>query len=204
MAGLSPAPRPPRDPIAIQSHAIDNLRYIRDTMERAGSFTAVPGWGGVAMGMTAVAAAFTAARQRSEPAWLAVWLAAALVAFATGLFAMARKARRTHLPLWSAPSRKFLFSFVPPILAGGLLTMALYGGGASAALPGMWLLLYGAGVVTGGAFSVPAVPVMGLCFMAEGALALFAPAAWRDVLLGCGFGGLHILFGVLIARRYGG
>jgi uncharacterized protein YjeT (DUF2065 family) len=204
MAGVTPIRRPSPDPIDIQRHALDNLRYIRDTMERAGSFTAVPGWGGFAMGITAVAAAFTAARQSSEEGWLSVWLSAALVAFAAGLFAMARKARTTHLSLWSAPARKFLLSFVPAIIAGGLLTVALYRAGHTAALPGIWLLLYGTGVVTGGAFSVPAVPAMGLCFMLEGAFALFAPAAWRDLLLGLGFGGLHIVFGAIIARRYGG
>lgn len=204
MAGVTPIRRQPPEPVEIQRHALDNLRYIRDTMERAGSFTAVPGWGGLAMGVTAVAAAITASRQRSEEAWLAVWLAAALVAFLAGLSGMIRKGRTTHLSLWSAPARKFLLSFVPPIIAGGVLTLALYRTGAMAVLPGVWLLLYGAAVVTGGAFSVSAVPVMGMFFMLEGALALFAPVEWRDVLLGAGFGGLHLVFGAIIARRYGG
>jgi hypothetical protein len=204
MPGVTPIRKRPPDPIAIQNHAIDNLRYIRDTMERAGSFTAVPGWGGFAMGITAIAAAFAAARQNSEEAWLAVWLSAAIVAFAAGVFGMYRKARATHSSLWSPPARKFLLSFVPPIVAGGFLTIALYRAGFTSALPGVWLLLYGTGVVTGGAFSVSAVPVMGFCFMIQGALALFAPAAWRDLLLGLGFGGLHLLFGAIIARRYGG
>jgi hypothetical protein len=204
MPGVTPIRKFPPDPIAIQNHAIDNLRYIRDTMERAETFTAVPGWGGFAMGVTAVAAAFIAARQNSEEAWLTIWLSAAIVAFAAGLLGMVRKARATHSSLWSPAARKFLLSFVPPIVAGGFLTMALYRAGLTSALPGVWLLLYGTGVVTGGAFSVSAVPVMGLCFMLQGALALFAPAAWRDLLLGFGFGGLHILFGAIIARRHGG
>jgi hypothetical protein len=188
----------------IESRAIDNLRYIRSTMERAGAFTAVPGWGGCAMGGTAIAAGMVAARRHSLHEWFAVWLIAALIAFAIGLLAMARKARAAHLSLFSGSGRKFAAGFAPPLAAGGLLTVALARGGDMATLPGVWLLSYGAAVVTGGAFSVRIVPVMGLCFMAVGAAALFSPAAWGNVWLIAGFGLLHIAFGFLIARRYGG
>ncbi len=192
------------DPVGIHSHAIDNLRYIRETMERARSFTAVPGWGGFVMGLTAAAAAVIASRQTSQDAWLAVWLVEGMIALAIGLAAMQRKARAAHLSLWSTPARKFIFSFAPATLAGAVLTFGLYRAGMTSAIPGVWLLLYGTGVVTGGTFSVPAIPVMGLCFMLEGSLAVFAPMRWSDMLLGLGFGGLHMVFGVVIARRYGG
>ena len=187
---------------------MDNLRYIRETMERAGSFTAVPGWGGVAMGITAlvtsVVASAVATRQSSAGAWLAIWMAEGALAVAIGILAMWRKASAAGLPLWSAPVRKFVFSFVPPMVVGAALTVVLWRAGVVAAIPGVWLMLYGAGVVTGGTFSVPVVPVMGACFLVEGALAAFSPAAWNDFWLGLGFGGLHILFGAIIARRYGG
>lgn len=204
MASAAPVGSRPPDPVGIHSHALDNLRYIRETMERAGSFTAVPGWGGFTMGLTAVAAAVIASRQHSAPAWLSVWLVEGVLALAIGVVAMHRKARRAHLSLWSNPGRKFLFSFAPATAAGAVLTVGLYRAGMISAIPGVWLLLYGTGVVTGGTFSVPAIPVMGLCFMLEGAFAVFAPLQWSDLLLGVGFGGLHILFGALIARRYGG
>lgn len=204
MASAAPVGDRHREPVGIHSHALDNLRYIRETMERAGSFTAVPGWGGVMMGMTAALAAVVASRQRSVDAWLGVWLAEGALALAIGIFAMHRKAARAHLSLWSTPGRKFLFSFAPATAAGAVLTFGLYRAGMISAIPGVWLLLYGTGVVTGGTFSVPAVPVMGLCFMLEGACAVFAPFGWSDALLGAGFGGLHMLFGVVIARRYGG
>ena len=191
-------------PVSMHEHAIDNLRYIRDTMERAASFTAVPGWGGLLMGCTAIVAALAASRQRSENAWLLTWLIEGLVAIAIGFVAVRRKMRAAHLALQSGPARKFLFSFLPPIAAGALLTAALIGAGYTNAIPGVWLILYGTGIVTGGAFSIRVVPVMGACFMAEGALALFAPARFGDLLLGLGFGGLHIIFGAIIARRYGG
>ena len=204
MVSAAPIRHRPPDTIGIQSHAIDNLRYIRETMERAGSFTAVPGWGGFVMGVTAAIAAFIASRQSAEDVWLLVWLAEGAIAVAIGLLAMQRKARAAHLSLWSAPARKFLFSFAPATVAGAVLTFGLYRAGMISAIPGVWLLLYGTGVVTGGAFSVPAVPVMGLCFMMEGAFAVFAPTGWSDTLLGVGFGGFHMVFGVVIARRYGG
>jgi hypothetical protein len=204
MASVEPLRK--REPIPIHAHAIDNLRHIRAIMERAGSFTAVPGWGGVAMGATALAAAGIASHATSPEMWLTTWLIESVVAIAVGVIALWRKSRATGLPLWSAPARKFVFSFVPPMIAGAALTMALYRAGAISSLPGVWLMLYGTGVITGGAFSVPTIPVMGACFLGEGALVLFAaPAlAWADFWLGLGFGGLHIVFGAIIARRYGG
>ncbi len=191
-------------PVAIDEHALEHLRYIRRTIERAGAFTAVPGWGGCAMGVTAVAAGAIAAHQRSSTRWLGVWLAAAAVAVVVGLVASSRKARQVGVPLLNQPGRKFLMCFIPPLIAGLALTVALALDQHMHALPGVWLLLYGAGVVTGGASSVRVVPVMGLCFMAAGMAALFSPAAWGNSYLMVGFGGLQILFGILIARRYGG
>jgi hypothetical protein len=192
------------EPIPLHAHAMDNLRYIRETMERAGSFTAVPGWGGVAMGLTALASALLASRQTASRAWIETWLVEGSLAIALGILAMWRKASAAGLPVWSAPARKFVFSFVPPLIAGGAVTIVLWQAGLTHAIPGVWLMLYGTGVITGGAFSVPIVPVMGACFLAVGAVATFTPAAWGDFWLGLGFGGLHILFGFIIARRYGG
>lgn len=191
-------------PIPIDARAADHLRYIRETMERAVEFTAVPGWGGVATGITALAAATAAVRQTSPRAWLAVWLVEAFVAVAIAAPAAATKAHRANSALFSGPGRRFALSFVPPILVGGLLTFSLYHAGFTSALPGVWLLLYGTAIVTGGAFSVRVVPVMGLCLMALGAIALFSPAAWGDYFMAAGFGAVQIAFGVWIARHYGG
>ncbi len=204
MASVSPLRSPKRQPIPIDARAADHLRYIRETMERAAEFTAVPGWGGIAMGITALAAAFFASRQTTPGAWLAVWLVEAFVAVSIAAPAAATKAHRANSRLFSGPGRKFLLSFAPPIVVGGLLTFVLFQAGAIATLPGVWLLLYGTAVVTGGAFSVRVVPVMGLCLMALGATALLAPAAWGDALMAVGFGVLQIFFGAWIARYYGG
>ncbi len=191
-------------PRPLHDRALDNLRFIRQTMERAGSFTAVPGWGQVAVGATALVAAALAARQPTPELWLATWLGEAVIALAIGGWTMVRKAYAVHDPILSGPGRRFGLSFLPPMVVGGLLTVALYRAGLWHALPGAWLLLYGTGFVTGGAFSVRIVPVMGLCFMAVGAVALLGPAAWINWLMAAGFGGLHIAFGAVIARRYGG
>jgi hypothetical protein len=183
---------------------MDNLRFIRETMERAGSFTAVPGWGGVAMGVSALGAAAIASRQSTLEHWLATWLLEAVFAMLLAVLAIKRKANAAKGPLLSAPARRFVLSFAPPLLVGGLMTAVLYRAGLPAAIPGAWLLLYGTGVVTGGAFSVRVVPVMGLCFMSLGAVALFCPLTWGTPFLAVGFGGLHVVFGIIIARRYGG
>jgi hypothetical protein len=201
-----PAPDRPvrREPIPIDLRAADHLRYIRETMENAAEFTAVPGWGGVTMGMTALAAAVLAARQTSPGTWVAIWLAEAFIAVGIAAPAAATKARRANSALFSGPGRKFVLSFAPPILVGGLLTLALFHLGAFSMLPGVWLLLYGTAIVTGGAFSVRAVPIMGLCLMALGGAALFAPAAWGNLFMAAGFGLVQVAFGLWIALRYGG
>lgn len=184
--------------------AAEHLRYIRDVMARSGAFTAVPGWGAVVMGTTAVGAAFLAGMQPALHAWLIVWLVEAGLALAIGTAFLLRKARRNAVPLTSGPGRKYVLSLLPPLLAGAFLTLALSEVGQIGLLPGLWLLLYGVGTVTGGAFSIRAIPLMGTLFMALGALALFVPFEWANALMGVGFGGLHLVFGFLIARRYGG
>ncbi len=182
----------------------EDLRYIRDTMERSAAFTAVSGWGQVLLGFTAIAAAWLAAQQSSPFAWLRVWLAEGLMAVAIGLLACTWKANRRGLPLFSGPARKVALGLAPPLVAGAFLTFLLFRSGLEAALAATWLLLYGAGIMTGGAFSVPIVPVMGLCFMLLGGFAVLGPPAWGNWFLAAGFGGLHIVFGFLIARRHGG
>jgi hypothetical protein len=185
-------------------HAIDDLRFIRETMENAASFTAVPGWGAVGMGVTALAAACVAPRPTNSRAWAVTWVAAALCAFAFGALGLYWKARLVGTPVFTRPGRKFLLNLFPPLLAGAAISYEIYGTPLGWLLPGIWLLLYGAGVISAGTFSVRVVPFMGLCFMLAGVAAMFCPAAWANAVMATGFGGLHILFGAIIARRYGG
>jgi hypothetical protein len=200
-------PRP--EPVQMHEHAMDNLRYIRRTLERAGEFTAVPGIGGMLMGSTALVAAWIAGPciagpLNSAPRWLAVWLVEAVVALLIGIAAAAHKSKRVRIPLLSGPARKFVAGFAPAMVTGAVLTLVLFRQGASGVLPGVWLLLYGTGVLSGGAASVRVVPAMGALFMLAGAVALFLPATSGDLILAAGFGGLHIIFGTIIAVKYGG
>lgn len=197
-------PEPPKELSSLHGRAMDNLAFIRNTMEAAGSFTAVSGWGMVAIGVLAIAVAVVASMQATAIGALNVWLAAAVLSPIIMMWAMVRKARSAKMPLLSGPGRKFVLSFSPPMFVGALLTFVLYRAGLVEAIPGVWLLLYGTGVVAGGAFSVKIVPVMGLCFMLAGVVALFAPVAWNHAILGAAFGGLHIAFGIPIARSHGG
>ena len=189
---------------ALHEQAAESLRFIHATMERAAGFTAVPGWGGVLMGLTALVAAAAAHPMRFTELWLPIWLAAAAVATAIGFAAIVLKARRSGMPLAGPAGRTFALAFSPAIGAGAILTFVLYRNGSIRELPGIWLLLYGTAVTSGGTMSIRVVPMMGLSLMALGVAALLAPAAWGDAFLGFGFGVLHIAFGVVIARRYGG
>jgi hypothetical protein len=189
--------------VSLPERAAADLEFIRGAMERSGSFTAVPGLGGVAMGVVALVAAASTQLVGRE-AWLVVWLAAAFVALAIGLLTMRRKAASEGSSLLSGTGRRFLMCLGPALLAGALLTAGLARAGELELLPAVWLLCYGAGVVSAGALSVPIVPAIGAAFLALGAVALAAPPAWGDALMALGFGGVHIFFGFLVARRHGG
>lgn len=203
MASPSRLHRPP-EPLVLHDRAMDNLRFIRETMERSAVFTAVPGWGAVAIGGTALGASWIAARQSSADHWLAAWLVEAFIAVLIVAAATARKLRGAEGSHFYRPLRNFAFGLTPPMLAGAVLTFAFYRSGLTQVLPGTWLLTYGSGIVTGGAFSVRVVPLMGLCFMALGGAALLTPDGWNNAWLAAGFGGLHLVFGWIIARKYGG
>jgi hypothetical protein len=199
-----PIERRHHDIAHLDEHAADNLRFIRETMEQSARFTAVPGRGMVLMGVTAIVAALIAAAQSSSTAWFVTWELEAALALAIGTVSMALKMRASGLTLESTSARKFVLGLLPPLVAGSLLAVVLQREDLPGVLTGSWLLLYGTAVVTAGAFSVRIVPVLGLCFMALGAVALFVPIAWNDWLMAAGFGGLNIAFGFVIARRYGG
>ena len=183
---------------------MDNLRYIRETMERATAFTGISGWGEIAIGITALLATGIAALQTTFNAWLSVWIAEGLISLLIAGWSMDRKARAIEMPLGSGPGRKAVFSLTPPMIAGGLLTVMLVQAGMTNAIPGVWLLLYGTGVITGGMYSVKAVPIMGICLMTLGAAALFSPSSFNNYFMAAGFGGLHLIFGAIIVRKYGG
>jgi hypothetical protein len=188
----------------MQARAMDNLRFIRGIMESAATFTAVSGWGQVVIGFTAIVASFIASRQTVPWAWIAIWLGEAGIAVGITIASMTLKAHVAGMPLLSGPMRKLVLSFSPAMLAGAALTLLFVEHGLQAFLPGTWMLLYGAAVISAGTYSVRSVPVMGAAFMLMGAFAFMAPPAWHAWIMTAAFGGLHILFGIWIARRHGG
>ena len=205
MGSISPLRKEKEDePVNIGDRAIDNVKYIRDMMERSASFTAVPGYGGMLMGVTAVVAAYIASQQPYLRNWLIVWLTEAFLAAAIGLLAMWQKSKIAGGSLTSAPARKFAFGFAAPLVAGVAITLGLWRYEHYEVMAPIWMLCYGAAVITGGAFSVRAVPVMGWVFMAFGAAAFALPAGYSNYLMLASFGLTHIVFGAIIARRYGG
>ena len=196
--------QPTNEPINIGDRAIENLRFIRETMERSTVFTSVPGYGGILMGATAVVAAYIAHVQGPARDWLIVWLTEAVLAFFIGLLAMWQKTKLSKTSLFSTPARKLVMNALPPMLCGVFITLGLWRFGHFEAMIPVWILTYGAAVVCGGAFSVKAVPLMGWCFIALGAAAFFLPANLGNVMMGLSFGALHIVFGFIIGRKFGG
>ena len=204
LSGARTEERVADEPVNIGDRAIDNLQFIRETMERSTHFTAVPGYGGMLMGVTAVAAAFIANSQTYLVDSLMTWLIEAALAFAIGILAMWQKSKIGGQSLLSAPSKKFAMSFAPPLIAGVAIVLGVWRQGDYYSMPAICMLCYGAAVVCGGAFSVRVVPIMGWCFIVLGATAFALPSNYGNLMMGLSFGALHIVFGAVIARRYGG
>lgn len=213
MAAMPVEQETPDPPVDLRLRALENLTFIRDTMHRASVFTAVPGWGMVGMGVIALVGGYVAALRYSEDWWIYCWMWVALVGCATGTGAMLLKAKRIGQGVWTGMGRRAIFSFSPAILAGLILSEILYELRLEPLMPIVWLMFYGVAVCGGGAFSVQVVPLLGLCFI------LFALVAYgvifftemsvgilraSDLVLLAGFGGLHIVFGLIIARYHGG
>lgn len=192
------------EPINIGDRALDNLAFIRETMERSASFTAIPGYGGALMGATAIGAAIIAHNQPNVKWWVITWLIEACLAFCIGMLAMWQKAKNSGDSLNSKPARKFAFGFAPPLVAGIILTSLFYFKGLFMLMPTVWLTLYGTAVVTGGSHSVKIVPIVGWMFIGLGLISVFVDSAYGNLLMGIGFGGLQVIFGLIVARRYGG
>ena len=204
MGNVQPIRKEENEPTNIGDRAFDNLKFIRETMERSAIFTSVPGYGGVLMGATAIVAAIIANGQIYLRNWLIVWLIEAILAFLIGLLAMWQKSKLLKTPLVSAPSKKFAKSFLPPFFCGIVITLGLWRFELYEAMVAVWLLSYGAAVVCGGAFSVKVVPIMGWCFMVMGAIAFLLPRGFGDEMMAASFGVLHVVFGFIIGRKFGG
>jgi hypothetical protein len=188
----------------VSGQAADNLVFIRATMERSATFTAIPGVGGAVMGAIGLAAAAVAAMQPMGDRWLLTWLGAAALAAVAGLAAMWHKARAAGLALTGTGSRRFALGMAAPFVAGAAITYELWAVRNFTAMAPTWLLLYGTGLLTGGQFSVPVVRWIGVCFMTAGIAAILTPHEWNNLWLAIAFGGLHLGFGIYIARNHGG
>jgi hypothetical protein len=191
-------------PTSVADRADENLRFIRETMERSHLFTTVPGYGGALMGITAIGAAIIASQHQFGREWLLIWMTEALLAFLIGIFAIWQKIKSSNSPLVSTPARKFAMSFLPPAVCGAAITFGLWQSGNHALMVPVWLLCYGAAVACSGIFSVRTVPVMGWSFIVAGLIAFVIPSSNADLMMGLTFGALHVAFGIFIGRRYGG
>ncbi|HEY7886753.1 MAG TPA: hypothetical protein VIC29_00800 [Steroidobacteraceae bacterium] len=193
----------PNNTVAMDSHALGTLNYIRASIDAAGAF-AVPGTAGIAMGLVGVAAAGVASIPALAAHWLIIWLVAATVGAGVGVILVARHRSGIGLPLYRGPARRFVLCLCPALLAGGVLTAVLYQAGEAQLLPGVWLLLYGCAVLSAALMTAPAmmrlIGTMGGLFVVCGALAFEISPRWHNVLLGGGFGLLHLVFGYLIGR----
>ena len=192
-------------PVADVEHQVETqLNYIRDVMAQATTFTAVPGRGMIGMGLVAILAAGYATMNLAPTSWIVAWIVAVLVGPIIGCGALIAKAKHTGESFQSGVGRKFIMSFLPSLFVGFLISIGLWDSGQVSLMPGVWMLLYGVGTIAGGAYSVRIIPIMGICFLVFGAIALFLPLFWGNLLMAISFGGLHILFGFIITVKYGG
>jgi hypothetical protein len=193
--------------VALDSHALGTLNYIRASIDAAGAF-AVPGTAGIAMGAVGLVAAGVASIPALAGHWLLVWLTAAAMAAGVGVVLVARHRSGIGLPLYRGPARRFVLCLCPALLAGGVLTAVLLQVGEARLVAGVWLLLYGCAVLSAALVTAPAmmrlIGAMGGLFVVCGAIAFEISPRWHNVVLGGGFGLLHLVFGFLIGRIDGG
>jgi hypothetical protein len=190
-------------PVPIESRALGTLSYIRASIDAAGSL-AVPGAAGIVMGSIGTTAAVLVSLPAFGAYWLDIWMLAAIVAYLLGGALVLRQATRRGLSLTSSPIRKFMLCLSPPLFAGAVLTFTLSHAGIERLIPGMWLLLYGCAVLSASTvtstLNLRLIGSMGGMFAALGLVALGAPSASHTLILGCGFGLLHLIFGILIGH----
>jgi len=190
---------------ALHDRAEADLAFVRAAVERSAYFSAVPGVAGIAMGISALAAAPLAAMQPTQQRWLGVWIGEAVIAGVIGAVGIVWKARRRRVPLGVGPARRFALGLVPPIIAGGALTVACVRDSAWSLIPSVWLLCYGIAVLGAGAVSATrVVPMLGAAFVAAGMAAIASPDAWGDAYMALTFGVGHAVAGFIIARHHGG
>jgi hypothetical protein len=185
--------------VNLDAHAAATLRYIRASMEAAAG-VAIPGSAGIVMGIVGLAAATICLLPALREHWHFVWLSAAPVAASAGTMLLARPASLLSFTARGTAGRKLALCLLPSLFAGAAMTAVLWSGDRMDAVPGTWLLLYGCALISASVPTTTLVAWMGLSFVGLGIAALFAPFVLQMILLGLGFGGLHILFGILMSR----
>jgi hypothetical protein len=191
---------PQPNAVMLGEHAAATLRYIRASMEGAGT-VAVSGFAGVTMGVVGLLAAVVGSTTVMRPHWLAVWLIAAFLASLAGGVLMARQASRQGFTLLGAPVRKFILGLAPGLSAGAAMTFVQWQANDLHAIPGTWLLLYGCALISTSASTTKIVGLLGGLFALLGLIAFWLPEPLQIVTLGAGFGGLHLVFGIVIRNR---
>lgn len=189
-----------RNTVALDTHALGTLQYIRASIDAAG-LLAVPGSAGIAMGAVGILAALLVSLKALAAHWLEIWLIAGLVAIAFGTILMAHQVISRGTTLYRGPLRRFLMCLCPPLLVGALLTWQLWQHAETGLIPGVWLLMYGCAVMAASTLTRRALAVMGALLAVLGIIALQAPVGYQNAVLGVGFGGLHLLFGMMIGGR---
>lgn len=185
--------------VQMDTHAMATLRYIRDSMDAAGS-VAVPGSAGLAMGAVGLVAAALSLTPQLTSHWLAIWLTAAPIGVLAGALLLASPSSVKSFIATGTPGRKLVLGLFPCLFAGAVMTSVLWNADLREPMPGTWLLMYGCALISASASTKAIVAWMGACFAVLGLAALLTPPELHVPLLGVGFGGLHILFGILIGR----
>jgi hypothetical protein len=191
---------PPENTVSMDEHARATLRYIRASMDAASSL-AVPGSAGIAVGIVGVVAAVLAALPALQTHWLLVWLASAPVACMLGVAVVVRQWSRQGRSVFGASGQRLALCLLPCLAAGAALTAVDLSEGHLHAIAGTWLMLFGCAVIATSVLTVRLLAWLGALFMAFGVMALWLPTSVHNLLLGAGFGGLHLLFGAFLIGR---
>jgi len=201
-----------------QKHQED-LSHIRSMMERSSRFISLSGLSGVFAGLSALIGGlyvyllfkangldyFDGEHKlySVDLVYELVFIAIIILFFALtfGIFFTIRKSRKYNLPIWTTATKKMLVNLAIPLLVGGVFSLALLYHQIYVLIAPATLLFYGLALINAEKYTFSDIKYLGFCELILGCVSLFF-LGYGLVFWIIGFGVLHILYGLIVFKKY--
>jgi hypothetical protein len=202
-----------------QQRYLDDLKDIKDIMNRSSRFLSLSGLSGVFAGVFALGGAYLAygtvyksqdylgyrqADMSTETLTTLLLIALATVALAVGvgILLTTREARKSNQKLWDAQTKRLMINLLIPLVTGGILCLMLLLTGYIGFVAPLTLIFYGLALVNASKYTLTEVRSLGLLEIGLGLLAVHF-IGYGLIFWAAGFGVLHIIYGIVMHIRYG-